>query len=127
MVLPNENMVLPNYIGRIIYLALKQISVSYLALENLNFLIWHQVKIFFRKWHCRPFSLINLLVDWFDHVSFFSMSDVPLLHTQKTPTPHPSTPPMQPPLPSQLLPSPPLPLSLTLSLSRGGGAVAHMT
>ena len=27
---------------RILYLALKQIRLSYLALENLNFLIWHQ-------------------------------------------------------------------------------------
>ena len=48
---------------RIIYLALKQTSVSYLALENLNFLIWQQVEIFFRKWHCRPFRAVTVSSD----------------------------------------------------------------
>jgi hypothetical protein len=28
-----------------------------LALENLNFFIWHQVEISFRKWHYRPFGI----------------------------------------------------------------------
>jgi len=37
-------------------LALEQISLIYLALNFLNFLIWHRVKIFFCKWYYRPFS-----------------------------------------------------------------------
>ena len=45
-------------------MALKQTSVSYLALENLNFLIWHQVEISFRKWHCRPFRTVTVLSGW---------------------------------------------------------------
>jgi len=31
------------------YLALKQISLPYLALKHLNFLIWYQVEIFFHR------------------------------------------------------------------------------
>ena len=50
--------------GRIIYLAPKQISVSYLALKNLNFFIWHLVEIYFRKWHYRPFRTVTVSSDW---------------------------------------------------------------
>jgi hypothetical protein len=38
------------------YLTLEQMSLLYLALKILNFLIWHRVEIFFCKWHYRPFS-----------------------------------------------------------------------
>ena len=41
------------------YLALEQISLFYLALKILNFLIWHRVKIFFCKWHYRPFPSVD--------------------------------------------------------------------
>jgi hypothetical protein len=45
----------------IIYVALKQFSLPYLALKKLNFFIWHQIEIFIRKWHYRLFSLVTVL------------------------------------------------------------------
>ena len=59
-------------IGRIIYLALKQISVSYLALKNLNFLIWHIIEIYFRKWHYRPFRTVTVSSDWQNNMNTLS-------------------------------------------------------
>ena len=43
------------FFERIMYLTLKQISLSYLIFKNLNFFIWHQVKISFPIWRHRPF------------------------------------------------------------------------
>jgi len=63
------------------YLALEQISLLYLALKILNFLIWHRVKIFFRKWHCRPFKAsIRQLTALTRHVSFGSTKMPPVAH-----------------------------------------------
>ena len=59
------------FFGAIMYLALEQISLLYLALKILNFLIWHRVKIFFCKWLYRPF----LSVDRVNPVMF--LSEVP--------------------------------------------------
>jgi len=64
-------------IERIIYLALKQISVLYLALENLNFSICNQVKISFLKWHCRPFRTVTVSSGWQNNINTLVCSGIP--------------------------------------------------
>ena len=68
------------------YLALEQISLLYLALKILNFLIWHRVKIFFCKWLYRPFPSVDCVnpVMFLSEVPKCPFSSLTLLRSVQT-------------------------------------------